>query len=78
MQEIATKYYTYLLTIDSTTPEICHQRLHVWDNITPKVIPDVIVQLSKPFPHEEMCESLKSLLHTRCPGLDGLTPLFFM
>ena len=59
--QIATTYYTKLLSVGVATESVCTSRKWVWDKIKPKVTNEMNVALLKPFDIMEMHNALRAL-----------------
>ena len=78
MREIATRYYSNLLSAISFSDEDLISRSCVWNKMSSRITQDMNASLQDVLTHEELSEALQALPKNSCPGMDGLTPSFFI
>ena len=78
MREIATRYYSNLLSAVSFSDEELVCRSHVWNKLKSRITEDMNVSLQDVLTCHELTEALHALPKNCCPGVDGLTPTFFI
>ena len=77
--QIATTYYTKLLSVGVATESVHTSRKCVWDKIKlSKATNEMKVALLKPFDIMEIHNALRALSLMSCPGEDGITAQFFL
>ena len=74
--QIATTYYTKLLSSGVATESVHTSRKCAWDKIKPKVTNEMKVALLKPFDIMEIHNALRALSLMSCPVDDGIAHFF--
>ena len=78
MCHIATERFKQLLTAENLSSDMVDCRQTLWAQISLRVSATLQAQLLQPFTIEELASALQDLPRHSCPGIDGLTPGFFL
>ena len=78
LRTIATHFYSSLLTCDEASGTFRESRQRVLRHVQRSVTDDMRRRLLAPFSESELLDALRALPRDRCPGEDGLSPLFFL
>ena len=78
MCHIATEWFKQLLTAENLSSDMVDCRQTLWAQISRWVSTTLHAQLLQPFTIEELASALQDLPQHSCPGIDGLTPSFFL
>ena len=78
MREIATEFYSELLSEEALSPTCQGNRQEVLRHVRRSVTDAMRGRLSAPFSCCELAEATRALARDSCPGVDGLLPSFFL
>ncbi len=78
MRQLASNFYSHLLSAEAETDDIISSRNQVWGTIQKRVSHHMNEALNARLVVDELREALESLSKHNCLGQDGLTPTFFL